>query len=237
MPSLFVRESKVLFFALALLLCFNSLHAQEKNRLTYEQIFKGAEPKLTKALPNIVGWADDPHYLEMKKKEGDDRAKVYSVDVKSGEEKVHRDLEQFKAVVDSGICVSSPVSQNDSHTRLIYVKDNDLYALDVQKKEFKRLTSTLAEEKNPTISPDGNFVAFTRDKNLFTVDLNTGKEFQYTNDASDVIYNGWSSWVYMEEVLGRPTQYKAFWWSPDSKRLAFFRFDDSMVPVFPLFSA
>jgi len=57
----------------------------------------------------------------------------------------------------------------------------------------------------------------------------------YTTDGTDVIYNGWSSWVYYEEILGRPTNYKAFWWSPDSKQLAFMRFDDTNVPMFPIY--
>jgi dipeptidyl-peptidase-4 len=214
-----------------------SLHAQEKKRLTFEQIFKNAEPRLTQSLPNIIGWADDNHYLEMKKKEGDKTAKVYAINVTSGEEKVHRDLEQFAAIVDSGISVTSPSSYNDAYTRLIYVKDKDVYFLDTEKKNFKRLTQTAAEEKNPTLSPDGNYVAFTRDNNLFAIEVNTGKETQYTNDATDVIYNGWASWVYYEEILGRPSRYRAFWWSPDSRHLAFYRFDDAKVPVFPLYNS
>src|SRR5690606_16763638 len=44
-----------------------------------------------------------------------------------------------------------------------------------------------------------------------------------------------SSWVYYEEILGRPTNYKAFWWSSDSKQLAFMRFDDTRVPMFPIY--
>lgn len=237
MHSSFSRTSLKLLYALAFMSLCSSLSAQEKKKLTYDQTFKGAEPKLTKSLPNITGWMDDSHYLELKKKEGDDRAKVYSVDVTSGKESVYSDLEQYKTMVDSGISVSNPESRNESSTRLIYIKDDDLYFLDVQKKEFRRLTRTESGEKNPTLSPDGNVVAFTRDKNLFGIDVNTGKEFQYTTDASDVVYNGWSSWVYMEEVLGRATQYKSFWWSPDSKRLAFFRFDDTRVPVFTIFNA
>src|SRR5574341_1502522 len=63
------------------------------------------------------------------------------------------------------------------------------------------------------------------------------KEYQYTSDGTDAIYNGWASWVYYEEILGRPSRYRAFWWSPDSKQLAFYRFDDSKVPVFPLYNA
>lgn len=60
------------------------------------------------------------------------------------------------------------------------------------------------------------------------------KELRYTTDGTDVIYNGWSSWVYYEEILGRATNYKAFWWAPDSKHLAFMRFDDTKVPMFPI---
>jgi len=72
-------------------------------------------------------------------------------------------------------------------------------------------------------------------KVIYAIDLTTGKEIRYTTDGTDVIYNGWSSWVYYEEILGRSTNYKAFWWSPDSKKLAFMRFDDTKVPMFPIY--
>lgn len=89
-------------------------------------------------------------------------------------------------------------------------------------------------DKNPTLSPDGKYMAFTRNNDLYAIEVATGKEIRYTTDATDVIYNGYSSWVYFEEILGRPTKYKAFWWSPDSKHLAFMRFDDTKVPMFPI---
>ena len=80
-------------------------------------------------------------------------------------------------------------------------------------------------------------VAFTRNNDLYVVDIHSGKEERLTNDATDLVYNGWASWVYYEEILGRPSKYRAFWWSPDSKRIAYMRFDDSKVPEFPLFGA
>jgi len=224
-------------FALIIFASVYSTSAQEKKRLTFDQIFKNTEPKLTKSLPNIIGWADEVNYLEMKKKEGDKTNKVYAINAVSGEEKVYRDLEQYAALVDSGVSVASPSSFNEAYTRLIYIKKNDLYFLDPQTKTFKRLTQTAAEEKNPTLSPDGNFVAFTRDNNLFAIDVNAGREIQYTNDGSNVVYNGWASWVYYEEILGRASRYRAFWWSPDSKYLAYYRFNDTKVPVFPLYSS
>ncbi len=53
--------------------------------------------------------------------------------------------------------------------------------------------------------------------------------------ARSLLYNGWASWVYWEEILGRASQYKAFWWAPNSQMISFLRFDDSPVPKFPLF--
>ncbi len=87
-------------------------------------------------------------------------------------------------------------------------------------------------EKNITISPDEKWVAFTRDKNLFAREIATGKEIQLSNDASETVYNGYAAWLYYEEILGRASHYKAFWWSPDSRHIAYMRFDESEVPVF-----
>ena len=90
---------------------------------------------------------------------------------------------------------------------------------------------------NLTYSPDQTKLAFTRDNDLYVVDIATGVETRLTFDGSDVILNGYSSWVYYEEIIGRPSKYKAFWWSPDSKKIGFYRFDNSEVPLFPIYSA
>ncbi|MDR3350562.1 MAG: S9 family peptidase [Prevotellaceae bacterium] len=87
---------------------------------------------------------------------------------------------------------------------------------------------------NPVMSPDSAYVAFTRRNDLYTVRLADRKETRLTFDGSDDILNGYASWVYMEEILGRAGRYRAFWWSPDSRRLAFFRTDDSRVPLFTI---
>ena len=90
---------------------------------------------------------------------------------------------------------------------------------------------------NLTYSPDSTRLAFTRDNDLYVLDIATGAEQRITNDGTDVILNGYASWVYYEEIFGRRTRYKAFWWSPDSQKLAFYRFDNSQVPMFPIYSA
>lgn len=90
---------------------------------------------------------------------------------------------------------------------------------------------------NPMFSPDSTKIAYTKDNNLYVMDVATGEHTALTTDGSDLILNGWSSWVYYEEILGRATRYKAFWWSPDSKRLAYYKFDDTNVPMFPIYDA
>ncbi len=89
---------------------------------------------------------------------------------------------------------------------------------------------------NLTYSPDSSKLAFTRDNDLYVYDIQTDSELRLTYDGSETILNGYASWVYYEEILGRPSRYKAFWWSPDSRKIGFYRFDNKNVIVFPIFS-
>ena len=90
---------------------------------------------------------------------------------------------------------------------------------------------------NLTYSPDSTKIAFTRNNDLYVVDIASGVETRLTFDGTELILNGYASWVYYEEILGRSSNYKAFWWSPDSKKIGFYRFDNTEVPIFPIYSA
>ena len=90
---------------------------------------------------------------------------------------------------------------------------------------------------NLTYSPDSTRLAFTRNNDLYVVDIASGKETRLTHDGTDLILHGFASWVYYEEILGRPSRYKAFWWSPDSRKIGYYRFDNTQVPLFPIYSA
>ena len=93
-----------------------------------------------------------------------------------------------------------------------------------------------AQDFNVTPSPDGTMEAFTRGGDLWVRSLPDSTETRLTFDGSDLILNGYASWVYYEEIFGRASRYKAFWWSPDSQRLGFYRFDNTAVPMFPIYS-
>ena len=90
---------------------------------------------------------------------------------------------------------------------------------------------------NLTYSPDSTMLAFTRNNDLYVVEIESGQEMRLTFDGSEHILNGYASWVYYEEILGRSSRYKAFWWSPDSRKIGFYRFDNTDVPSFPIYSA
>src|SRR6185369_1927835 len=77
-------------------------------------------------------------------------------------------------------------------------------------------------------SPDSSHRAYYRDRNLWISNADGSDEFAVTTDGNDRnrVKYGTASWVYGEELA----QNTAFWWSPDGKKLAFYRFDESKVP-------
>ncbi len=80
------------------------------------------------------------------------------------------------------------------------------------------------------LSPDGKFVAYVRGNNLYTYDLTTSTERQLTQDGAENIINGTTDWVYEEEFDLRD----GFQWSPDGAHIAFWRFDQTAVPLMTL---
>jgi dipeptidyl-peptidase-4 len=109
------------------------------------------------------------------------------------------------------------------------------YIYDIARKELKPL-SDKGKQQMATFSPNGEMVAYVRDNNLFVAKLRFGTESAITTDgAFNKVINGLPDWVYEEEFGYN----KAFEWSPDSKELAYVRFDESQVREFsfPLYKA
>jgi len=77
------------------------------------------------------------------------------------------------------------------------------------------------------VSPDGATKAIYRDRNLYLTDTKGGNEVAVTIDGNekDRTKNGSASWTYGEELF----QTTAMWWSPDSRKIAFYRFDEKAV--------
>jgi dipeptidyl-peptidase-4 len=206
-------------------------------RLTYGQAYLDQEPRVLKPLTTADGWFDARSYLL---RESDEKTKsdiLYRVGAKDGARTIVLDYGRIAKNGPEGFPAAAPADTAADYSGLVYSYEADLYYYDVKANSLRRLTRDPEEEKNPTFSPDGRSVAYTRKNDLYAYDLAVNREVRLTTDGSDTVYNGRASWVYYEEILERASHYKAFWWSPDSRSLAYMRFDDEPVPVFPLFSS
>ncbi len=221
--------------AVITLLISTALAFGQQKKLLYDQVFRFAPPQLVKSIPNVVKWLDDENYLISERKDGET---IYSkINVATGAKEIFFNYAEVKEGLPAEFQGYLPSVKSDDFLHYIFEKDSDLYYFSVEDNIFKRLTATKDEEKNPTFSPDYKYIAYTLDNNLYICELESGLNIQLTNDGSDVIKNGYASWVYYEEILGRASHYRAFYWSPDSKKIAFLKFDDSPVPKFPLYNA
>lgn len=185
----------------------------QQHQLTDKQYFDNDFTDVIQPTPTINYWIDNNHFVWTKNN------KSYSVDIHTAKESTY-----------------SPVNPPlNKPLNIVHLKNNNLYL--EQAGDEQQLTFDNEKESNPTISPDGNMVAYTKNNDLYFIHLSNKREMRLTTDGSDVILNGYASWVYMEEILGRASNYRSFWWSPDSRYLVFFRSDDSNVPVFSITDA
>ena len=133
------------FAILAVTFCSFTATAQKKE-LTDEQFFKGNFKGITQALPQAGAWVDESHVII--RKDG----KTFLLDCKKGTEV------EYKTPA-----VTKPVAVKPTVTN----KNNDLFVNDIQ------LTNDKDKEVNPIVSPDGNYVAYTKNNNLYTVNIST----------------------------------------------------------------
>ena len=119
----------------------------------------------------------------------------------------------------------SSFSSNGEHG--LYLFEDDIYLLDILNQNYRRITDTDSEEKAARFSPDGGKISFVRDNDIYVYDLRTKREKRITFNGSETNLNGTLSWVYWEEIFGR--QDIGYWWSDDSKALAFLNTDESQV--------
>lgn len=109
---------------------------------------------------------------------------------------------------------------------LLFPLGGDLYYLPIGG-EPRRLTETDATETDAKVSPGGAFVSFIREKNLYIIDLATGKERAVTAEGAGPVTFGMADFAAQEEMY-RSTGY---WWAKDDSRIAFTKVDESGVTL------
>ncbi len=230
-----------LLLALAVLVAVPA-SAQQK-ALTLDVLFDPAKRVTFEGRPPTgLSWASDTHYVWGRL--GVDRggpADWLRVDAMSGRTEPLYDAAAFQAALaavpgiaseEAGrLARSSALVFDQAYSEALVTAGADLYAFRFADKRLLRLTSTPGEEELASFSPDGRLVAFVRHHDLFVVDLTSGRERALTTDGGPDRLNGKLDWVYQEEIYGRG-DFRGYWWSPDSARIAFLQLDETPVHRF-----
>ncbi|WP_444915514.1 DPP IV N-terminal domain-containing protein [Microbulbifer sp. TRSA007] len=207
--------------------------------LSIERLF--SDPALSGTAPRALEYSPDGQRVTFLKgrvedynrydlweynlKDGQSRILVNSDSLHSGsetlsdEEKARRERQR---IYGSGIM---EYSWSEDGRSLLFPLAGDIYYYDLKDRSSRRLTETETFETDVKVSPEGHFVSFIRDQNIYIVDLKTGREKQLTSDGKDHIKNGMAEFVAQEE-MDRMTGY---WWSPDDRHIAFLQVDESPV--------
>ena len=139
---------------------------------------------------------------------------------------------------DSILAISNPPSEfsryrleSENEEKLFRrSKVADWFIVDTQKGTRKQLGAGLGlgKVRDAQMSPNGRYIAFAKDNNLYIHKLDFGTEVAVTKETNTDIISGVADWLY-EEEFGTTA---LFAWSPDSKQLAFVRLDETEVPDF-----
>lgn len=218
-----------LFACAAMIIMSLATSGQSAGKITLEDIF-GKGIYIPQELEGLNSMKDGEHYSM----QNGTRINKYSY--KTGliverlfDASAHSQIDQFTAYrFDSGedkILLETGKEQVYRHSYLAeyWVFDRETGKLEPVSEKGKQLLCAL--------SPTGTHVAFVRDNNLFLKDLQKNMEIRVTIDGKkNSVINGAPDWVYEEEFAFS----SGFCWSPDGKRIAYYRFDESRVKQFHL---
>jgi dipeptidyl-peptidase 4 len=205
-------------------------------RVTFETLYGELDERVEfEPLMTRVTWLPDGQHLLQTREN-----RLHKVDALTGRASRYPDPKKLSASLESipsmeasrrrSISRRRDFRWNEDKSAALIVHGDDLYHLPMDGSPALRLTRTRGDEEYAQYSPDGRFVAYVRDRNLYIVDIATQTEQAVTDETDPNIRNGEASWVYFEEVFNR--DWRAFWWSPDSRHVAFCRYDETGMPRF-----
>jgi dipeptidyl-peptidase 4 len=211
--------------------------------LTVERIYSA--PSLSGYLADGIEWAPDSKRISYI----DSGENLVTLDAQNG----HR-----KVLVDSGVLAADmpPLVASAIETTglgrveaprylwspvgnaLLLIGTDKLALLDLHTMKSKTLVDDSAGDPqrqasvidDPKFSPDGKWVSFVRDWNLWLANVSTGELHPLTPGGSEALRKGELDWLYPEE-LDCTT---AYWWSPDSSKIAFYEMDERPVERYPI---
>ncbi|HEX8285573.1 MAG TPA: S9 family peptidase [Pyrinomonadaceae bacterium] len=231
----------LLLFAL-IVLCPAAARGQEK-LLTVEDIFDPAKRvNFSGTPPAGVEWlADGEHYLQAKRGAG--ATTLLRVNARTGESAPFFDAARMEAALAKVSGLSPEQAKrlarqgsyhfNPARTAVVLNASGDLVYYELGADAAARLTTGPEEETEEDFSPDGRLISFVRANDLYVIDVATRRERRLTTTGNEKTLNGVLDWVYEEEIYGRGNR-RGYWWSPDSRRIAYLNFDERPVRTFPV---
>jgi dipeptidyl-peptidase 4 len=229
--------------AILFLAVIPSVHAQNK-LLTIDEIFDPAKRVNFSGTPSNPRWLKDGVHYIVVSKDRNAFPRLQKVNAVSGAAVPFYDAAKMQAAFTAlagfskedarRLANQTGYEMNPTETGVLINFANDLFYYEFGGDRAVRLTSNPEEEVGAGFSPDGRMISFVRVGNLYVEDLGMQRrERALTRDGSEKILNGRLDWVYQEELYGRGN-FGAYWWSPDSTRIAFLRLDEHPVPEFPV---
>jgi dipeptidyl-peptidase 4 len=230
-------------FVLTLLVLVPATRAQEK-LLTIDDIFDPAKRVNFSGNPLNPRWLKDGEHYLVVSKDRNASPRLIKVNAVTSASEPFYDAAKMQAAFGSlpglskddahRIANQAGYLLNPAETGVLINFANDLFYYEFGSDRAVRLTSNPEEETEEAFSPDGRMVSFIRTSNLYVEDLSMQRrERALTRDGGAEILNGRLDWVYQEELYGRGN-FGAYWWSPDSTKIAFLQLDERRVPEFPV---
>jgi dipeptidyl-peptidase-4 len=218
---------RIIIVLLLISVCYTTLSAQQ---ITLEDLFKKSS-FIQSTVTGLASTKDGLNYTILE----DGGRQIVKYSYKTGEKvEVVLDLQTLRN--DSLTSVSEYVFSKDESKILLMTDREPVYrrsftalyfVYNFVTKELIRLST--GKQQVATFSPDGERVAFVRNNNLFVKSLRFKTERQLTIDGEfNKIINGIPDWVYEEEFEFN----RAYEWSPDSKQVAYLKFNEEAVPTF-----
>jgi dipeptidyl-peptidase 4 len=229
-----MQKLKILIVILFLIQFPDSNAQESKQVITLEDVFKSGKFR-GEFFPGIQSMKDGQHYIRQDKGyfivydyETGVRADtmVSATDLIPAGDTLPITINAFALSMDeTKILIASQTESIYRHSTQSYY-----YIYDLRSRSLTPLSDG-GKQRLAEFSPGGERVAFVRGNNLFIKDLETSHENQITTDGIvNEVINGATDWVY-EEEFGFT---KAYYWSPDGKKLAFYRFDETHVMEFTM---
>ncbi len=119
----------------------------------------------------------------------------------------------------------------DDGSQVLVSLSGKLYLLHRDNNQISELDTGSLAATDPKFAPDGKKVSFVSGYDLCVVDLSTGKRNQVTTGGNEKLTHGIAEFVAQEEMA----RFTGYWWSPDSRFIAYEEADASQVEVWNLF--